>query len=110
MRIKKSSGMIFGADFTAAERKAVDMEVKRQLADHIRKCTMEIDALFLWTLHEELGFGPKRLKEFYDKFMPALNDMTNRYEMGQDDATWLCTYKLKEYGIDLEEWAKQYGL
>ena len=31
MRIKKSGGKIFGADLTAAERKAMDKEIQRQL-------------------------------------------------------------------------------
>ena len=31
------------------------------------------------------------------------------YEMEQGDDVWLCTYKLKEIGCDLEKWEKERG-
>jgi hypothetical protein len=35
--------------------------------------------------------------------------MLDYYEMSDKDASWLCTYKLKEeLGIDLEEWEREY--
>ncbi len=33
--------------------------------------------------------------------------MIRRYEMEQGDDVWLCTYKLKEIGCDLEKWDKK---
>lgn len=27
--------------------------------------------------------------------------------MRNSDKIWICTYKLKEYGIDIEEWNKE---
>ena len=53
---------------SAAEKKAMDMEIQRQLAEYDRKHIREIDALVLWELREQLGFGNKRLKKFYDNF------------------------------------------
>lgn len=107
MRIKKAAGNIFGADFTAAERKAIDMEIQRQLAEYDRKNMREIDAIFLWVLHEKLGLGHRRLKEFYNSFYAEMAELIRRYELEDTDNVWLCTYKLKEYGIDLEEWEKE---
>ena len=37
MKVKKSGGKIFGADLTVAERKALNMEIKRQIAEYDRK-------------------------------------------------------------------------
>ncbi len=45
MFVKKSGGKIFGAEFTAAEKKALDIEVKRQLAEYDKKHVMELDAI-----------------------------------------------------------------
>lgn len=62
MRIKKSLGKVYGAELTAAERKA-----------------MNLDALL------------------------------KRYEMDDDDRTWLCTFLLKKLGIDIELWDREKG-
>ena len=36
MKIKKSGGKIFGAELTAAERKAMDVEIRRELDEYNR--------------------------------------------------------------------------
>ena len=94
---------------SAAEKKAMDMEIQRQLAEYDRKHIREIDALVLWELREQFGFGNKRLKKFYDNFAHGIEALISRYEMEQGDDVWLCTHKLKEIGCDLEAWEKERG-
>lgn len=106
MKIKKSGTKIYGANFTAAERKAMDMEIKRQLAEYDAKHKLELQALILWQLHEQLGFGTKRLKRFYDGFDVAIDALISRYELEGSDSVWLCTLKLKDIGADIEKWNK----
>ena len=89
------------------QKKAMDIEIRRQLAEYDLKHANELDAMILWHLHEEFGFGPKRLKQFYDTFAVRLDELIKHYEMTDSDMVWLCTYKLKQYGIDIEEWNKQ---
>lgn len=86
MKVKKAGKRVFGAVMSAAEKKAMDMEIQRQL-----------------------GFGNKRLKKFYDNFSRGIEALIRRYEMEQGDDVWLCTYKLKEIGCDLEKWEKERG-
>lgn len=86
MKVKKAGKRVFGAVMSAAEKKAMDMEIQRQL-----------------------GFGNKRLKKFYDNFSRGIEALIRRYEMEQSDDVWLCTYKLKEIGCDLEKWEKERG-
>lgn len=107
MKIKKSGTKIYGANFTAAERKAMDMEIKRQLAEYDAKHKLELQALILWQLHEQLGFGIKRLKQFYDGFDTAIDALIGRYELEDSDSAWLCTLKLKDIGADIEKWDKE---
>ena len=107
MQIKKAGGKIFGASLTAAEQKAMNMEIQRQLVEYDRKNELELDAIILWELHTQLGLGPKRLKKFFDGFSDALNALVNRYEMDISDDVWLCTHKLKEIGVDVEDWYRQ---
>ena len=50
----------------------------------------------------------------YDNAILVLPDggieaLIRRYEMEQGDDVWLCTYKLKEIGCDLEKWEKERG-
>lgn len=106
MIIKKSGKLIFGAEFTAAEKRALNMEIHRQLAEYDKKHTREIDAIILWTLHEKFGWGEVRLKRFYDEFSKEFENLLGRYEVDVSDGVWLCTKRLKELGIDLEEWEK----
>ena len=107
MRMKKIGGRVYGAELSAAEQKAMDMEIQRQLAEFDRKNVRELDALVLWELHEQFGFGKKRLKQFYKNFSRGIEALIRRYEMEQGDDVWLCTYKLKEIGCDLEAWEKE---
>ncbi len=104
MRAKKYKGKVYGAQMTSAERKAMDMEIQRQLAEYDKKHLCEVDAVVLWILHEEFGFGKKRLKRFFNTFERAVDDLLERYSMDDKDAIWLCTFKLKQYGIDIEKW------
>lgn len=101
MRIKKAAGKVYGAAMTVAEKKAMNLEIQRQLT--------EIDALILWVLHSEFGFGEKRLRRFYDRFNKAIAELLERYVMEENDKVWLCTYLLKQYGIDLEKWREEGG-
>ena len=78
MRIKKAAGKVYGAAMTVAEKKAMNLEIQRQLAEYDKKHATEIDALILWVLEE-------------------------------DDKVWLCTYLLKQYGIDLKKWREEGG-
>lgn len=107
MMIKKYGGKIYGADLTQAEKKAMNMEIQRQLAEYDRKHMLEIDALVLWQLHEQLGLGPKRLKQFHDNFVPAMDALIARYKLDDVDQIWICTHLLKEYGVDIEKWNRE---
>lgn len=105
--IKRTNGKIYGYQMTAAEKKAANMEILRQLAEFNRKNADEIDALFLWVMHDQFGFGHERLKRIHENFRPALDALCDRYEMtDRGDELWLCTHKLKEIGVDIAEWNK----
>ena len=109
MIIKKSGKNIIGAKLTAAETKAMEIEIQKKIAEFDRKNELEIDAVVLLALHDIFGFGPARLRRFFDEFSISLGDLVDRYEMNSSDEVWLATRKLKELGIDLEEWYKSKG-
>lgn len=108
MIFKQAFGRIVGVQFNKAEQKILDEEIQKQLAEYDEKNTNEIDAMILWYLHERYGFGPKRLKEFHDFFVPAIRDLCERYEMNTpEEKRWIFTHKCKEIGADIEEWNRE---
>lgn len=110
MQIKKAGGKIFGATLTANEQKALNMEVEKYLVEAGRRDAKKIDATILWVMHEQLGLGPKRLRRFFNDFRPTLDKLLEQYHMENSDQGWLCVHKLKEIGVDIEQWHKElYG-
>lgn len=89
---------------TGAQKRSMNLEIMRQLAEYDRANSVELDAIVLWILHERFGFGPTKLRRFHDEFVPAIEELAKSYEMGDGDHIWLCTRKLKEYGVDVEKW------
>lgn len=106
MRVRKAGKFIIGADFSCGEKKALEMEVRKCMAEFDRKNTDEIDASTLWVLHEVFGFGRDRLRRFHCNFNPVIDSLCERYELTDNgDDLWLCTHKLKnELDIDIRAW------
>lgn len=104
MLVKKAGGKVYGATFTAAEKRAMNMEIERQLAEYTRKHEVELNAMILYVLHEQLGFGEQRLRKFFDRFSVEIDALVKYYEMDDEDAEWLCTRKLLDMGIDVAKW------
>lgn len=104
MWFKKSGRQIFGVELTAAEQKAVDHEIEKQLAKYTENHNLEIIAMTLLTLHAEFGFGEGRLKRFFDRYDEVVGSLVQRYELDEDDGAWIATQKLKEMGIDVWAW------
>lgn len=90
---------------TAKERKALKDEIDKQLAENVSKMSCNLQALVLWELHEQLGFGKKRLLRFQERFQPMIEELQRFYEIRTaDDTDFVCKYKLKnEVGIDVDE-------
>ena len=107
MQIKRVGGRIFGAHLTVAEQQAVEIEINKQILIADEKYKNNIDAMILWTLHTYLGFGPKRLRDFYEAFNRIHDSLVSYYEMEDSDDAWICMQKLKDMGVDVEAWNKE---
>lgn len=107
MLVKKSGKTIYGAQLTAAEKRALDIEAKRALAEYTRKHELEIEATVIWQLRQLKGWDESQLKDFYADFDVTLTKLIDWYEMGSEDAEWLCTKKLLDEGIDIDQWRRE---
>lgn len=107
MRVKKSGGKVYGAELTAAEKRALDMEARRHLAEYTRLHEVEIEALVIRQLKRFTDWPVEKLREFYDGFDGELMRLVDYYEMDEVDAPWLCTRELLREGVDISEWHRQ---
>lgn len=103
MKARCWKGKPYGAEFTAAERQGMDKEIRRQIIEIDRQHSDDLDAMVLYTLHARFGFGKKRLRQFYEAMIEEHDKLIKHYEM-PEDYPWLCRHKLKEIGVDIEQW------
>lgn len=85
------------------QKKAMEYELYNQIAEGVRNLSTNFTAIVLWQLHEQEGYGKTKLLRFYKNFVPKIKELQDYYEMHSvADTEWLCKYKLKEMGIDLD--------
>lgn len=87
---------------TKQQQQALNDEVRRQLSEMSKDWYNNIDALILYTLNTEFGFGRKRLLAFYKALRKANNNLIRYYRM--DDPEFICKTKLKNIGVDIDQW------
>lgn len=106
MKCKVYKGKTYGVQLSKKENKALKDEIYRQLIEIDKQHSKDIDVLVLWTLHKYFGFGAGRLKRFFNALAKEHSELLDHYEM-PDDIPWLCDQKLKEVGVDIDEWYKE---
>ena len=109
MKARVLSGKLKMDDKVRAAMEAeAERMAKEAIEDMNRQNEDELDAMVLYILHAEFGFGETRLKRFYNSFSTGLRELGERYKMNEyDDRLWLCQRKLKEAGIDISEWKEK---
>lgn len=108
MRVKSYKGKVFGAELTAAEKKAIDIEITRQLVEKDKQYAEDIDAMVLYTLMAHYGWKKKRLKRFWDAFLEEHRALREYYQMDNPgENEWLAHRMLKEIGVEVHQWYKE---
>lgn len=108
MRVKSYKGNVYGAILTAAEKKAMTIEINKQLLEKDEQYSADIDAMVLYTLMTRYGWKNKRLKEFWKAFVAEHKALREYYQMEDPgDNEWLAHRKLQEIGVDVREWYKE---
>lgn len=86
-------------------RKALKRELNRQILDFDKKYIISVNALVMWTLHEEFGFGRKRIRRFWERVVTLNRELRNRYRFDQaGEEDWLYKKLLLDIGVDVEGW------
>ena len=90
-------------NMSKAQRKSMDAEINRQIAEADAKYCTEVDAVVLFTLMTEEGWGKTKLRKFWEAMYKNHEEMVQRYEM-PGEYPWLCTKFLMDKGIDVARW------
>lgn len=108
MRVKRHKGKVYGANLTAAEKRAMNKEIDRQILERDEQYSVDVDAMVLYTLMSHYGWKKRRLKKFWDSFIAEHKALREHYEMyGVGDQEWLAHKMLKEIGVDVRQWYKE---
>jgi hypothetical protein len=108
MRVKKLNGKPYGVEFTAAERKAMNLEINRQIAERDEKYKEDIDAMVLYVLMVHYGWRKRRLRKFWNAFIVEHKALREHFLMDEPgDNEWLAHWKLKQIGVDIQQWYKE---
>jgi hypothetical protein len=108
MIFKKVQGQIFGVELSAKEQRAVDAEINRQMLERHRKFSDDVDYMILKILHDHFGFGPSRLRRFYDRFIEDNATLEKHYDM-PDAGVYLAREEMNALGCNVEQWNRERG-
>ena len=85
-------------------RDAMMHEIDQQILQRDKEYQLDIDTMVQWSLKQFAGWGPKKLRDFYFFMFKEHLRMREFYEL---DDLYPERHKLKEKGVDIEEWQKE---
>lgn len=107
MQLKTICGKVYGANLTRKEQEALDIEIRKQMAEQAKNYENDFDACVLYQIHAQYGKQAKALRKFYDQWKVVHKQLLEHYELDKPDAPWLFAEKLKEIGVDVAEWNEE---
>jgi hypothetical protein len=94
---------------TNAQMKALNGAIRKEIANSVDDLKANIEAIVLWQIHEQLGYGVKRLETFLEGFQPALQELNDFYNLEDADETkCACVHNLKSIGFDTDKLGKAF--
>ena len=86
----------------------MDKCIEEEIAEKRLEFLKAVDAMVLYSLHKNFGFGKKRLTDYFKVFINEYNRFVDNYSI---EGNWVAGYKLKEeVGLDIDELHKELGL
>ena len=106
MTFHKHHGQIYKVELTPKEQKAMDEEINRQTIERHREFTDDFDYMVMKLLHDHFGFGPVRLRRFYDLFIKDNDTLVKHYEMC-DAGVYIARKEMNAIGCNIEKWNQE---
>ncbi len=93
------------------EMEALNDSIREQIGQQIAKLSGRIEALVLWQLHIQKGYGVKRLEDFLEGFRPALQELIDFYGLDDtEEVECACIQNLKSIGFDTNKLGKAFPI
>lgn len=94
---------------TNREMQALEGSIREQIGKSVGKLQGNIEAIVLWQLHVQKGWGVKRLEEFLEGFRPALQELMDFYGVDSaEEVEFACVQNLKSIGFDTDKLGKAF--
>ena len=87
----------------AAQRKALQKQCRSEFFKLLENYNRQVSAQIMCILHFDFGFGKKRLFEFFKKLKKMQAEYIERYDAVDEEVPDICEIKLRNAGINLEE-------
>ena len=87
----------------SAQRRVLKEECRREFYNLLEDYNKQTALQMMDILHFEYGFGKKRLREVFVKLREMQNRYIERYEVGDDDVPDICEIRLRDVGINFED-------
>lgn len=92
---------------TAKQKEVLRAECVKEFDKLLGFYNRQVALQVLYILRFDFGFGKDRLKKFSDKLAEMQIKTIERYEATDGDVPDICEIKLKESGINLDEFLKE---
>ena len=90
-------------EMTPEQRKSMNREINKQIAENEKQFSKDYDATSLWAMHLAFGVGKTRMLRYLRIWKKEHEKLLNYYKMKTEDSGWLCTRNLSEIGIEIDE-------
>ena len=103
-RIKHETKELVERSYDEQLKKFVRDQAKKELLMMDSDFGSEFDAMILYVLHEDFGFGKDRLNRFMEKYEQLRTKLRDTYDLEEKDGDfgWFCKRELKKIGITVE--------
>lgn len=88
---------------TAKQKKVLKEQCRIEFYNLLESYNRQVALQIMYILHFNFGFGKKRLESFFAELKKMQENHINRYEVKDDDVPDICEIKLRESGINIED-------
>ena len=92
---------------TATQRKALKQECVKEFDKLLSLYNRQVALQVLYILRFDFGFGQERLRRFSEKMKEMQITTIDRYEAKDGDVPEICEIKLRDSGINVDEFLKE---
>lgn len=90
---------------TPNDRARIPLEVRKEVDRYFEEKCLDTDTVILWILHKRFGFGPIRLRRYFDSYILEVKKQQEKYRD-------LTAEKMREalkhnIGVDVEAWERE---